>query len=74
MRSCLAVHIAGDQHMASTVQYGIDDFNDGPYWHLQSRYLKHLPQEMVSAKRRREMRRRALSEIPVSIMMVSAII
>ena len=31
MRSCLAVHIAGDQHLASTVQYGIDDFNDGPY-------------------------------------------
>ena len=31
MRSCLAVHIAGDQHIASTVQYGIDDFNDGPY-------------------------------------------
>ena len=26
-----AVHIAGDQHIASTVQYGIDDFNDGPY-------------------------------------------
>jgi alkaline phosphatase D len=31
MRSCLAVHIAGDQHLASTVQYGIDDWNDGPY-------------------------------------------
>jgi hypothetical protein len=31
MRSCLAVHLAGDQHLASTVQYGIDDFNDGPY-------------------------------------------
>ena len=31
MRTCLAVHIAGDQHLASTVQYGIDDFNDGAY-------------------------------------------
>jgi alkaline phosphatase D len=31
MRSCLAVHVAGDQHLASTVQYGIDDWNDGPY-------------------------------------------
>lgn len=29
-RSCLAVHIAGDQHLASTLQYGIDEFNDGP--------------------------------------------
>jgi hypothetical protein len=31
IRSCLAVHIAGDQHLGSTVQYGIDDWNDGPY-------------------------------------------
>ena len=31
MRACLAVHIAGDQHLASTVQYGIDDFNDAAY-------------------------------------------
>jgi hypothetical protein len=31
MRTCLAVHIAGDQHLASTVQYGIDDFNDAAY-------------------------------------------
>jgi hypothetical protein len=31
MRTSLAVHIAGDQHLASTVQYGIDDFNDAAY-------------------------------------------
>jgi alkaline phosphatase D len=31
MRSCLAVHLAGDQHLASTVQYGIDDWNDASY-------------------------------------------
>lgn len=31
MRSCLAVHLAGDQHLASTLQYGIDDFDDGPW-------------------------------------------
>lgn len=31
MRKCLAVHIAGDQHLASTVQYGIDNWNDGPF-------------------------------------------
>lgn len=31
LRSCLAVHIAGDQHLGSTVQYGIDDWNDGPF-------------------------------------------
>lgn len=30
-RSCLAVHIAGDQHLGSTVQYGIDEFRDGPF-------------------------------------------
>lgn len=31
LRSCLAVHIAGDQHLPSTVQYGIDDFDDAAY-------------------------------------------
>ena len=31
MRSCQAVHIAGDQHLGSTVQYGIDEWNDGPF-------------------------------------------
>ncbi|MGH9661146.1 MAG: alkaline phosphatase D family protein, partial [Bryobacteraceae bacterium] len=31
MRRCLAVHIAGDQHLASTIQYGIDEWNDGPF-------------------------------------------
>lgn len=31
IRSCLAVHLAGDQHLASTLQYGIDDFEDGPF-------------------------------------------
>jgi alkaline phosphatase D len=31
MRLCAAVHIAGDQHLGSTLQYGIDDFNDGPW-------------------------------------------
>jgi alkaline phosphatase D len=28
MRRGLAVHIAGDQHLGSTVQYGLDDWND----------------------------------------------
>ncbi len=31
MRKALAFHIGGDQHLASTVRYGIDEFNDGPY-------------------------------------------
>ena len=31
MRSCLAVHIAGDQHLGSTVQYGIDRWNDASF-------------------------------------------
>ncbi len=31
MRAALAVHIAGDQHLGSTVQYGVDDWNDAPY-------------------------------------------
>ena len=31
LRSCLAVHIAGDQHLGSTIQYGIDAHRDGPF-------------------------------------------
>jgi alkaline phosphatase D len=31
MRTCLAVHIAGDQHLASTLQYGIEGYNDAAY-------------------------------------------
>ncbi len=31
MRRAKALHIAGDQHLGSTIQYGIDTFRDGPY-------------------------------------------
>ena len=31
MRRGFAVHICGDQHLGSTVQYGIDDWHDGPF-------------------------------------------
>jgi hypothetical protein len=31
MRKGFAVHIAGDQHLASTVQYGIDDWGDAGF-------------------------------------------
>ena len=30
MRKAGALHIAGDQHLGSTIQYGIDTFRDGP--------------------------------------------
>ena len=31
LRKALAVHIAGDQHLGSTVQYGVEDWNDGSW-------------------------------------------
>jgi len=31
MRKCFAVHIVGDQHLGSTVQYGIDGWHDANY-------------------------------------------
>jgi alkaline phosphatase D len=31
IRKAQALHIGGDQHLGSTVQYGIDEFNDGPW-------------------------------------------
>jgi len=31
MRQGLAVHIAGDQHLGSTIQYGLDDWNDAGF-------------------------------------------
>lgn len=31
MRKAFALHIAGDQHLGSTIQYGIDDWHDAPF-------------------------------------------
>jgi len=31
LRKCFALHIAGDQHLASTVQYGVDAFGDAGF-------------------------------------------
>ena len=31
LRKAMAFHIGGDQHLASTVQYGLDTWNDGPF-------------------------------------------
>jgi alkaline phosphatase D len=31
MQKAKALHIAGDQHLGSTIQYGLDGFRDGPY-------------------------------------------
>jgi len=31
MRKGFAVHLAGDQHLASTIQYGVNDWRDGPF-------------------------------------------
>jgi len=31
MRRAFALHIAGDQHLGSTIQYGIDDWNDASW-------------------------------------------
>jgi hypothetical protein len=31
MRTGFAVHVAGDQHLGSTVQYGVDDWGDAAY-------------------------------------------
>ena len=31
MRKAFAFHIAGDQHLGSTIQYGVDDYHDGGF-------------------------------------------
>lgn len=31
LSSCFAVHLAGDQHLGSLVEYGVDDFRDGGF-------------------------------------------
>ncbi|MGI9545098.1 MAG: alkaline phosphatase D family protein, partial [Cyclobacteriaceae bacterium] len=31
LRKCFALHIAGDQHLGSTIQYGIDEYGDAGY-------------------------------------------
>lgn len=32
MKKAGAIHVTGDQHLGSTGQYGIDDWEDGPWW------------------------------------------
>ncbi len=41
LRSCLAVHLAGDQHLGSLVQYGADDYEDGS-WALCAPAISNL--------------------------------
>ncbi|MEZ5355540.1 MAG: alkaline phosphatase D family protein [Bryobacteraceae bacterium] len=41
LRSCLAVHLAGDQHLGSLVQYGADEFNDAS-WALCAPAISNL--------------------------------
>ncbi|MEZ5398580.1 MAG: alkaline phosphatase D family protein [Bryobacteraceae bacterium] len=41
LRSCLAVHLAGDQHLGSLIQYGADEFNDGS-WALCAPAISNL--------------------------------
>jgi len=31
IRKSFAIHIAGDQHLGSTIQYGVDEYGDAPY-------------------------------------------
>ncbi len=31
LQRCFAFHLAGDQHLASTIQYGVDEWNDAAY-------------------------------------------
>ncbi len=31
MRRCFAFHLAGDQHLGSTIQYGVDDWHDASF-------------------------------------------
>ncbi len=32
MKQAGAIHIVGDQHLGTTGQYGVDGFDDGPWW------------------------------------------
>lgn len=32
MKKAGAIHVTGDQHLGTTGQYGIDDWEDGPWW------------------------------------------
>ena len=36
MKQAGAVHISGDQHLGSTIQYGIDELRDGALRHLRA--------------------------------------
>ena len=41
IRKSVTLHVGGDQHLGSTVQYGIDEWNDGP-WALCTPAISNL--------------------------------
>ena len=53
VRRALAVHLTGDQHLGSTTQYGIENWNDGP-WSICSPAVSNLfPRRWYPADRGR---------------------
>lgn len=51
MRKAFAVHIAGDQHLASTVKYGIDEWGDAPYAICVPSISNYFPRRWFPVKR-----------------------
>lgn len=63
MKKASAIHLTGDQHLGSTGQYGIEDYEDGPYWVATPAVSNLWPrrwfpaQEATSGKRQGDNRR-----------------
>ncbi len=71
MRKAFAMHIAGDQHLASTEKYGIDTWGDAPMLYVSLQYLIISP--AGGSRKTREKTALLVSlNIPVIFMMALA--
>jgi hypothetical protein len=53
LKKARALHIAGDQHLGTTGQYGIDEWNDGPWWLVTPATANIFPRRWMPAERGR---------------------
>ena len=54
LRRCFAFHLAGDQHLATVVRYGIDDFDDGGFVFTGPALNNYFPRRWWPAPERKQ--------------------
>ena len=64
MRKAFALHICGDQHLASTIKYGVEAWGDSGIRPLRSGHLQSLAAALVPQDARDSTASRAIRAMP----------